>query len=670
MTVQRLESEVASLDAAVMASLPSSSVDRSRLRPLTLKEREILEAHGCRCTAGWKSLYISSDFSDAASWLAQRVSNTTFGPEVVLVMSDSVVDFTSTLPSDIQVYPVGCHRNDYIAHSILNLSSTRCHGNSIVLHTVLGPDTALIGCGHVTCGTRDSKSQSSLPYVLSLSVGPESGGGRSLCLPPQATMWHVTQQLRGVDDKTNRPSHDNSPALQPFQLSQPPSFPITHNILFPGAYIRHTPTVEAVILHPQAAIVAATVVQRTRLFPQARISDGSVVKDCLLQWKTTVIEHSSLHHVFLMECAAAGPASVLAHAVLGPDVHVAAGEVHASILGPNTAAHHQSLCIGLLWPTGRGNIGYGANVGSNHTGRLPDQEAVAAEGCFWGLSCVVVLPVHLGHAPYSVVAAGATLPAGTCLTCPFSLVTNAGHIVPGWVYAKSPYTVVRSAHKFAKRRKAIRHAYYTGWDILRPSVIEFCARARHQLRQGAPMGHSSLVCTDKARTLGIRTYTDLMQRYALQELLDLCLGKTKEEGAAMWMPAVARAVQEAKCVSPLAGVTSPADWAPFPWEEDASQTAAYRRVLLRREFPRDGISWKHWIRQGLQRLVLLEQEFCDAVERSKARDDQRGQAIVPGYVAAHVAASKDPVIQRQRQETVATCQRIQSVLSQLPASTL
>lgn len=32
-----------------------------------------------------------------------------------------------------------------------------------------------------------------------------------------------------------------------------------------------------------------------------------------------------------------------------------------------------------LWPEGRGNVAYGANVGSNHTGKLADQEAVP--GC-------------------------------------------------------------------------------------------------------------------------------------------------------------------------------------------------------------------------------------------------------------------------------------------------
>ena len=35
------------------------------------------------------------------------------------------------------------------------------------------------------------------------------------------------------------------------------------------------------------------------------------------------------------------------------------------IMGPNTNSHHQSLVISILWPLGRGNVGYGSNIGSN-----------------------------------------------------------------------------------------------------------------------------------------------------------------------------------------------------------------------------------------------------------------------------------------------------------------
>ena len=59
----------------------------------------------------------------------------------------------------------------------------------------------------------------------------------------------------------------------------------------------------------------------------------------------------------------------LTHSVLGPDSGVGAGECLHCLVGPFVGFHHQSLLIATIWPLGRGNVGYGANVGSNHTSR-------------------------------------------------------------------------------------------------------------------------------------------------------------------------------------------------------------------------------------------------------------------------------------------------------------
>ena len=67
------------------------------------------------------------------------------------------------------------------------------------------------------------------------------------------------------------------------------------------------------------------------------------------------------------------------------------------------------LCEVALWFEGKGNIGYGANIGSNHTGRLPDQECIPGEGIFFGLGCNVKYPCNLRRSPYSIVASGITL---------------------------------------------------------------------------------------------------------------------------------------------------------------------------------------------------------------------------------------------------------------------
>lgn len=71
---------------------------------------------------------------------------------------------------------------------------------------------------------------------------------------------------------------------------------------------------------------------------------------------------------------------MLTDSVLGPNSGVAEGEVTASLCGPFVGFHHQSLLIASFWPEGKGNVGYGANVGSNHTSKAPDQELWPGEG--------------------------------------------------------------------------------------------------------------------------------------------------------------------------------------------------------------------------------------------------------------------------------------------------
>jgi hypothetical protein len=46
----------------------------------------------------------------------------------------------------------------------------------------------------------------------------------------------------------------------------------------------------------------------------------------------------------------------------------------------------------------------------------------------------------------------------------------------------------------------------------------------------------------------------------------------------------------------------------------------------------------------LRRLVEIERGNAQLVVDSKARDDQRGVKIIPGYADAHVSAEHDPVV--------------------------
>ena len=123
---------------------------------------------------------------------------------------------------------------------------------------------------------------------------------------------------------------------------------------------------------------------------------------------------------------------------LGLDSSIARGECHHSLIGPFVGFHHQALLIAALWPLGRGNIAYGAMLGSNHTGKVNDQECWMGEGCFFGLGVAVKYPCNFTGSPYSLFAAKCTINPMR-LDLPFSLILPDAEepdkviIKPGWV---------------------------------------------------------------------------------------------------------------------------------------------------------------------------------------------------------------------------------------------
>jgi len=539
------EKEVTLLSVSSSSTTPTIIVDNSTsfLRNLFREERETLKDI-CRCSCtndDWSRIYLmlptstaitatKDQNSDLSLDLKSLVSNTHFDGFVILDLNNTVEDDEgnnmNSKKSKINDYcaiPPGLHSNICVADSIIHIRSCRVYRNSFVSRTFIGANAVLMNCGHVSSsdkiGTNDSFGK------MNILVGAESGGGRSLLLTAESTIVDVCQQLKPCNKIDNDPPPSSIP-------------PFKFNILSRGSIIRDTSTVQSVFLYPFSSIEAACSVKNSTLFDNALISSGSIVSDVVMQWNASISGNSKINNVFLMEQSHLGPSSIVESTVIGPDSHASAGEIHASIVGPNTNAHHQSLMIGVLWPLGRGNVAYGANVGSNHTGRLPDQECTAGEGIFWGLSCIIKFPVDLSMAPYSIIAAGTSL-APQRITMPFSLIVESSSgagdkrclndIVPGWVLQHSPYTLARSEKKFATRRKATRHAFYTGWKILRPSTIERCRLARSALRKALSRDDSTLSpnvsgigecrLTERARDGGMYADDDCIQLYALRGLL-------------------------------------------------------------------------------------------------------------------------------------------------------
>ena len=551
--------------------------------------------------------------------------------------------------------PPGLHGNLMVSNTIVYLNA-RVHRNTCIENSFIAPEALILNCGSITCDNNFAE----LMNQHSITVGAESGGGRTLTLSLESTMLDVTSQL------TNKHRQDGVPDNSIFP---------TMNVFDRHVIVRETPTIRSVYLHHHASIEGASEVEKAVLMSGASIESNSTARNVLMQWNTSISGSSSITDALLMEEAHAGPHSFVVSSILGPDVHVSAGEIHASILGPNTNAHHQSLVIGVLWPLGRGNVGYGANVGSNHTGRIPDQECAAGEGTFWGLSSVIKFPVDLSQAPYTIVAAGTSLPPQQ-ITMPFSLIvssssssshgSNVNDIIPGWLLKSSPYTLARSEKKYANRRKADRHQSYTGWKIIRADTVAMCCRARKELQtSGKTAGIGACYLSERAREAGIVAYTDCIQRFALHGLLKFVLANG---GRSMDMSIVSKILANAANVFDDTP-TRKVEWPRFPWDHHAEDSASeweFQQMLLMQEFPLEsGVTSKDWLQEQLRRLITLENAYTERIFRSKSRDDSRGSQTIPGYADCHVSADQDPVIIEARKEAQQLEESVQSALKDM-----
>jgi hypothetical protein len=171
--------------------------------------------------------------------------------------------------------------------------------------------------------------------------------------------------------------------------------------------------------------------------------------------------------------------AIVKSSFIGSFSHIGEAEVSNSLIGPLVQIHHHCLLLSALWAEGRGNVGYGANVGSNHTGRAPDQEIVPGLGQFFGLGCSVKFPANFSEAPFTMIATGVVCEPQR-LKFPFSLLKNMptdtglNEIIPGWVYSKNIYGVYRSIYKWDKRSGTKNNLELLFSKLVLNSVIYAC----------------------------------------------------------------------------------------------------------------------------------------------------------------------------------------------------
>jgi hypothetical protein len=549
-------------------------------------------------------------------------------------------------------------------HSILRLGDQSTVGpilrNSLIRDCLLGVCTVdsvallervIIDHGAVLHHVGVCSGKPGSRFCLGLAVHPGAEtGARRVFLADNLLLSDCAAMAALPPDEQEALAHEWTARLKPCVSD--------YAFIGVGARVEHVRFLEDSFVGAGATIRGAAAVRRCVLAanlsmtgPSATadsviIGDNVIAEDCVLEAGVHLNSSAQVRRSLFLERSGAEHSGHVADSVIGPNTTIAKGEVTASLVGPFVGFHHQALLIGTLWPQGCGNVGYGANVGSNHTGRKPDQELRPGEGTFFGLGCAIKFPADFSAAPYSLFATGVVTPPQK-IAFPFSLITPstmpstnfplgegpgvratsaiANEIIPGWMWSENAYALIRNAYKYADRNKA----------------------QNHPLPDHSPITGSPVAGTFLAADLFSSRVADHVGA-ALATLEALPSGSTgiltdKD------MPAVGQNFMQARRVAAARGAYR--HYMAFVF---------FRALLWDPEAPLEPSSkilkWAE--RAGLKvtdhsaALEVLE-SLGVAVEASLRKDAARGEQVFADYGDFHPEAATDPVCVRLRAELAA-----------------
>lgn len=554
-------------------------------RALTEVERLTLEQQGCEAE-DWALVKVDHDFSP------RGFASVTFSGECFLsALVEPCWDGERHWPSmvkDVALSRVRLAPNVHISRT------------GLLEDCVVGSGSVVFNCGRIL-GADVSV------WPVGIKVGNETGG-RAMWLSPEMT----SAQAKLQSENPLKADIFFAEAQSEFD-----EFSRGQSWLDRGCHITDVPLSKGVFLAEGTKVSGASlldgVIAMGDLEQPVQIGSGCQLQRSILQWGSVVDGAAQLTAALISDGSHVGQGAVVEQSFIGHSGGFGKGEVTSCFMGPFVAMHHQSLSIGLVWPAGRGNVAYGANLGSNHTGKSPDQEAFPGEGCFFGLSSSLKFPVHLKLAPYSLIAAGVEVPPMR-LELPFSLilppkpglsVTSMGlnRIEPAWVLSENLYALVRSELKFTQRLKSRREPFDASW--LRADTVQLMDRAREKL-MALPLDEDWIVAREWPG-LG----EGLLSRSSVQKAIDLY----QLFGDFFALDCVLRDHDSA-------------------WAERLTE---------------QGLDCGD--RDVLQRKVVETLEWqLAAIERSRVKDFNRGRRICDDYDLTHVAMDKDPVLVAWREK--------------------
>jgi len=623
--LRALREAIRNSDLVVLPARPIRYWAGAGTQTVTQEVRSALERNGNTCS-DWSKVRVAVGFDP------QRVRNCIFEGEVVLGKADEEAQVLPGAKMAAGLY------NSRIVNCVIG-DNALVADTRLIANYVVGRNAVVFGNGSVTAAPpcRFGTGQE-------LSVGLETGGREV------GVYAEITVNVAGLV-ATSRGDESFLQDYRSLLETYLGKIAGARGFIADCAVVRNCPALHDVFIGPHALVDGAILVENASLLSSAeertRVQSGAIVRNSVLQWGCHVDSMAIVESSVLCEHSSAERHGKVTASIIGPNTAIGEGEVTACLVGPFVGFHHQALLIAAYWPEGKGNVAYGANIGSNHTSRLPDQEIRPGEGNFFGLGANIKFPSDFSRAPYSIIATGATtLPQKVVF--PFSLINTPtdrvdgvppafNEIIPGWVLARNMFMVKRNENKYVQRNKARRLKFEA--QALRPEIIDMMVEARQLLGKAAGKD----VYTDKDiaglgknyllepnRRVAAETYTFYIRYYALKGLF--------------------REVRRLAAAREKIPVR-------FLQTKSSNKRWEHERKILLRELPGNDLS------QNLSVLADMEEKIAREILETKRRDDVRGAAIIEDYAEAHAPAEEDSFIREVMREAETCRKEVGAMLS-------
>jgi carbonic anhydrase/acetyltransferase-like protein (isoleucine patch superfamily) len=586
------------------------------VRSLVKSEIETLEKHGNN-SEDWTKISVCQEFK------TDNIFNSFFSGKCVLGgfdKKDPAPEF---------------HAAPGIYNS--SIGNSEIGGNCLIWNSVVSDylikENSIVSCaGSLSCTGETAFGNGNM-----LSIGIETGGRELL------SFAEISMDIaEAVCTRTN--DVILSAYYKKFIQEYSARCKLDKGIIESGCRIKNTAIVRNSYLGKNVEINSAQLVDNSTLIgatgETVEISHGAILRNSCVQRGCCVSSMAIVDESILLEHSGVERHGKVTHSLIGPNTEIAEGEVTSAFVGPFVGFHHQALLIAAMWPEGKGNVGYGANIGSNHTGKAPDQEIWCGEGTFFGLGVNIKFPSNFTEAPYSVFATGIiTLPQR--IEFPFSLINTPSmrftditpafnEILPGWTLYENIYMIKRNEEKFYRRDKTEGRNFE--FKVFRPRIIDLMVSARNRLDDVEEIrdvytsvdikGLGKNFMTEKSRKKGIAAYSFYIEYYCLCGLYDR-LKKIK-------------------------GEMSPEKYTALYTLASTDETWEHQRNILNKEgFTKKGIV------DNLRQLAGLEEKMAESTLRSREKDELRGEKIIPDYSQTHVKVVDDAFVK----ETMAVAKK-------------